>query len=455
VTLPITPSIEITSRENERGEVELTLTLEKIEYNRYVKEKDGVYAVYNLMYTIENSGEQFFIAFEPPIHVVNYDYPYQVFYRWYEKPPGPRRFFLMYPGWKRAFNHEIKILSNEEEYYSTHGHDFWFDERFFARSKIMLGAYPKAFDSGYKWCSNSIVVKYWNNNSCYEPTLAHLLVSTPWSYRLRNVTADGKCIEYPFVVKNDDLPEILTQRLGWVEDITAYLSRLTEDIHFILNNENKCFVDDVNNSLYPMTQWVIKVCNWFNSLVKDSQNISLIEKLFNEYENIADVSVSGTTNISMLYFGKIIPEIQELSNDTDELNKWIKNKSWEQPITVKGVIKNVRRGENISISCRGKTVVLRDEDDGCRDHTIHYEFTVSSESVNKEGSYFEPHNCTLIIKGDRHIKNIVTNDIISYCFSNGIYIKNFSMTKWKSKDMQKISTVNENSLLQFIIKTIF
>jgi len=451
--LPITHSIEIDTRGN-RKKIELTLNLEKIEYSRCVKEKDGVYAIYDLTYTMENSGNQFFMAIAPPIYVVNHEYPYQVFYHWFEEPPGPRKAFLMYPGWKRTFNHEIKILSNEKEYYSTHGHDFCFDERFFARSIIMLGAYPKAF-GGWSWCSNSIVVKYWNNNPCYEPTLSHLLVSTPWRYQLRNVTTDGNCIEYPFVIKNDDLPEILTQRLGWVQEFTVYLSRLTKDIHFILNNESKCFVEDVNNSLHSMTRWVINVCDWFNSLVEDSENISIIEKLFRDYENIANISISGATNISMFHFGKIIPEIWELVNDTNDLNNWIKNKSWEQPITIKGVIKNVRRGETISISCRGKTVTFKDEDDGSRDHVIHYEFMVSSEPVNDKDSYFNPHNCALIIKSDRRIKNIITNGIISRCFSNGTYTDFFSTRDWKLNNIPKSSTANGNNLLQFIIKTIF
>lgn len=451
--LPLTRSIEINIKENEKSKIELVLNLEKIEYNRCVKEKNGVYAIYDLTYTMENIGDQIVMPLPPPIHVVNPDPPCQIFYSWFEEPPGPRKFFLMYPGWKRTFNHEIKILSNEREYYNNPDKlDFYFDERFFARTAVMLGAY--LFESGYGWCSNVIVPKYWNNNPCYEPTLAHLLVSTPWDYQLRNVTIDGSCIEYPFVVKNDDLPETLTQRLGWVWKITDYLSRLTKDVHFILNNESKCFVEDVNISLYPMNKWIIDVCDWFDSLVEDSHNISVIEKLFREYGDIANVSVSGATNISMLYFGKVIPEVLQLVNDTDDLYNWIKNKNWEQPITIRGVIKNVRWGETIKISCRGKTVTLKDEDDGCRDRKIHYEFTVSSEPVNDEENYFEPYNCTLAIKGDRHIRNIVTEGIISYCFSNGTYIKNFSMRTLELSKIKKISVKNGDTLSQVITKII-
>lgn len=448
ITLKEHSNLDIKNETKER-ERYLGIKFSKLEYDTFEIDGEKIYAVYDAEYSVKNFGD--FIYTAPCFILSRVNDPSAViFYWWY---PQHRFDLLLLHGMEKTFSHKIKILSNEIKYYDSHDKDdFEVDERFFAGNNIILTLAGLERSSGpYLDDPNSNInfAKYWNDKPDYTPTLAHLLVSTPWRYQLWNVTTDGNCVEYPFVVKNDDLPETLTQRLGWVWEITIYLSRLTKDIHFILNNESKCFVEDVNNSLYPITKWVIDVCDWFDSLVEDTQNTSVIENLFRGYEDLANVSVSGAINISMLYFGKVIPEVLQLVNDTNDLDNWIKNKSWKQPITVKGVIKNIRRGETISISCRGKTFTFRDEDDGCRDRKVHYEFTVSSEPVNDEENYFEPYNCTLAIEGDRHIKNIVTNGIISYCFSNGTIVKNFGRRDWKSIKHSRERNIKSNNIFYF------
>lgn len=460
ITIAILPNIygikikkqsspDIIKNSKEERKIYLGIKFSKLEYDTLEIDKEKTYAIYNAEYSVKNFGDFVYTAPCFILSRVN-DPTARIVYSWY-----PNRFdLLMLHGMEKTFSHKVKILSNEVKYYDNHDKDdLEDDERFFAGDNIILtmaglervsGPYPHNPDSNIRYA------KYWNDRPDYTPTLAHLLVSTPWRYEKKYI--DTKCDKfyYPYVVINEKLPTVLTnQRLGWINEFNLHLKEICNDIDLVFSNESEEFVIHAGYTLKDLNQWIFNVCDWFKKLINETCDFPSLLDIFNHSERVFNSSVLLLKNVSIRHFGMVTPEVLELINDTREMVKWIDEKPWEKQITVKGSIKNVRRGETISISCRGKTVTLKDEDDGRRDRVVDYEFMVSSEPINNEDSYFTPHNCRIKVRGDRHLKDLSSVDVLSYCFSNGTFVKNFDIRDWGLIKKPHGSNVESNNILSF------
>ena len=401
----------------------LAINFSKLEYVGFEEEDDFGYAIYNVEYTVKNIGDRW-VSTRPVLKLESADNESYLFCSW----GSPFSFLFMYAGREKTYSHDIKIKSDKKDKYNG---DFVRDERFFADQDIILdsegeiGAHPD--DSK----SNIECAKYYSNDENYVPTLAHLLINTPWKYEEIEVNTLSGVVKFPKIIINDELPEILTnQRLGWINEFKVDLGEITDKINLILNNENESFVNQSANSLRKAIVWVYNVSNCFKNFINETCNYTRLLELFNNFEDTVNDSIAPLTNLSEQILGDVIKNVSDLNNSAQKLIGLIKEKVWEKPIKVKGTIKNLRRGETVKIRCRGQLATYKDEDDGNKDHEINYEFTVPSDFIYGGNNYFEPHECKITIEGNRHCKKVESIEILSYCYSNGTIVKNIGIFDW-------------------------
>lgn len=155
---------------------------------------------------------------------------------------------------------------------------------------------------------------------------------------------------------------------------------------------------------------------------------------------ILNNNVTCLENTSITYYSMVIPSVNNLITKIEEMINWVSSESWKKTITIQGKIGGVTRNEKVELSCRNIKHSYRDEDDGKIDNTIYFNFTVPSAPLDSEKSYFEPHNCQIVVNGSEHKKNLQSIEFLSYCFSDGIVYKNFDFDD--DKKIQKQTMVD-------------
>ena len=415
------------NEEKSSTQYKLVVNLEKIEYDRFEVVDGENYAIYDVEYTIENIGDRFYRG-NPLRELCDPEIPWHVFADWYEVHSmlllkGARKFHMLFPNTnKKSFYNEIKIKTDEIP-------DIC-DERFFAGNLIKLEvfnaeSYPDNPDSNIR------LVKYWNDNSDYEPTLAHLLVSTPFKLETNFVNIDNENLWYVKLIKNFGLPNVIeNERLGWVNDVIFYLSKMMDDVEVIFTECNDSILLTSWNHLKPLEMWMISLGDWFVELLSDTCKSDGLNGIFESFKSIVDFNLSALESVSCC---------EDLIMDAKDFYKWIEIEPWENSIRVKGKVEGLEKDEILDISCDDKTFTFRDEDDGIVDNTIFYEFYLPNNQLIINGSYFNPINCNLTYKGSKHEKIIESQKMLSYCFSDGIFVKNIDDIDWKECEKEKSS----------------
>lgn len=179
---------------------QLAVRLDRLEYNRFEIIGGKGYSIYTVDYTIKNFG-RFYFGW-PLIAIYDCSNAIYEFDSWYEPHP-----FLIFRGGEKSFSHEAKIRADKNVNID--------EERVFAGHNIILDivGYTNPFPDDPKSFIN--FAKYWNACSEYEPTLTHLLVSTPWKYDKKLIEINGKEKYYFKSNGTENLPDIIKdQRLG-------------------------------------------------------------------------------------------------------------------------------------------------------------------------------------------------------------------------------------------------
>jgi len=447
--IPITIGLKVNNeRDNENEKCNITcffsgsdliVSFEKLEYDRVDIVDGEKYAIYDAEYIVKNLGSIYYG--KPLITVSNPNNPIHLLDWWYE----PYR-FLIFKKMSIPVSTKIHIKTDENVEFD--------DERFFADQYISLDLvnvgrpYPDDPDS------NIIKAKYWDEKQDYEPTLAHLLVSTPYKYKKEYIKINNENLFYLKILNVEELPSALKdQRLGWTSSLSSYLFKIQNCIKTILTDYDNAFSIEAWNYLYPLIQWNIDINNWFNNLLNDeytsSQLLNTIENLSNLYSD----NILQLNDYSLGYYSSIIPPIETLNNVINELLNWTNTTPWEESINVVGTIQGIQEDEELTVTCRDESYVLRDEDDGQIDDVINFNFNVTSLPTSSEKSNLEPHNCTIFIDGNKHKKVLVSESMISFCFSGGTIVKHLDMEDADEKSYKKESCKNNflNSITKFLM----
>ena len=405
---------------------QLSVRLDRLEYSRFEIIEGKGYSIYSVEYTIKNFGSFYFGW--PLIAIYDCNNTIYEFDSWYEPHP-----FLIFRGGIRSFSHEIKIRADKNVNID--------EERVFAGHNIILDivGYTNPFPNDPKSYVN--FAKYWNTRSDYEPTLTHLLVSTPWEYDKRLIEINGKEKYYFKSNGTKNLPDIIkNQRLGWIGELNLYLTGIEEIIEIILSDDNEDFAEESWNHMKPLIEWCENVHKWFNQLLKDNYNSSYLLITLNKLPGILNDNITRLENTSITYYSKVITSVNNLITKVEEMINWISTEPWKKIITIQGKIKGLTGDERVEISCRNIKHLYRDEDDGKIDNVVYFNFTVPSTPLYSEKNYFEAHNCQITINGSKHKKNLQSIEFLSYCFSDGIIHKNFDLDN--DKKIQKQTSVD-------------
>jgi len=416
---------------------DLVVDFNKLEFDRCEKIGGENYAMYNAEYKIKNIGDGLYIG-KPPIYVENNEDDAKVVDWWYE------RICIILPGRGKTYSREIKVKSienvenDEERYFADH------------EAKMITlnggGSYKSNPNSNIKFG------KYWNGKSDYEPTLSHLLVSTPWKCEKNYQKISNQTIYYLKFNDLKRLPNIIkNERLGWVKELNTYLLNFTNNIEMISKECDEGFVLEIWDKLNTTQKWLTEVCNWFTGLLNGSSKSEQILTIFDNFNEIISKDIDPLTCISNDYYGFVINEVTNLIKSAYRLQSWISLKSWENPIKIKGKIEGVETDERITITCRDERHIYEDKDDGSIDNSVEFEFIVPSTPLYNEGQIFEPHKCNLVINGNKHDNKIKVNNILFYCFSNGTVSKTFSENSWDSDKKAKNDFLKNHPLISKII----
>jgi len=401
----------------------LTAFLNRVEYNRFEIIEGKGYSIYEIDYAVKNTGTSFYLG--KPLHeIIKPDSLWHVFSDWYNIFP----LFLL-KSREKSFSKEIKINSGEN---IEPG-----DERYFAGQIAQLSVgfrldHPEDVESSYQY------VKYWNDNINYEPTLAHLLVSTPWQYKTNSVEINNKNLTYLNLIINENLPDVIeNQRLGWIKNLTIHLKKMIDDVKDIFVEYDEEFIIEAWPYIQPLVNWMITLGDYFVKMLHGVNDPYELEDIIDNFIDILYCKIPYLEDIADHYPDEKEYIIDNLVTDANNFYEWIDSEPWKKPIRIMGKIEGLKDNEILEISCKNITNIYNDEDDGKDDNIINYKFYLPIDPLNSKDSYFEPHSCTITINGSKHNKTIKSLKMLSYCFSDGILLKNFKEEDWKIDKKEK------------------
>ena len=222
---------EVSIINNEKSDnSDLRVFINKLEFDRYVEENNERYAIYKAEYSIKNIGTELYEG-KPMTRLFAFEFCKVITFEswvenWLELDVNDSINLLK----------EIKIFSSEDP-----DEDI---ERCFADWKIIMTSSNFEVNPPYPDCS-IIRAKYWNGKNDYNPSLTHLMASTPWRYET-NVDGVNLSGSYYLDLKDfDNLPNVIKERLGYVKDLSGHLSNINENIKDILQTFEEDFLSDV------------------------------------------------------------------------------------------------------------------------------------------------------------------------------------------------------------------
>ncbi|RLF50173.1 MAG: hypothetical protein DRN24_07040, partial [Thermoplasmata archaeon] len=438
-----------TEKESEYNEVgypegwDIVITsFDKLEYKGYEKIDDESYAIYDVEYSITNVGDMIFEG--GTTTWIRSQQSTIAFAAWDD-------IGILEPGETKNFTHEVKIPTSDEI-----NDESYVQEKHFADHDIIIGTCSG--EGPIEPGRNLRRAKYWNDELDYIPTLAHLLVSTPWRFKNHTILINQEEVYYLELNKIDSLPSILKENyLGWIKELLEYLNTLNEDIHQILIVDDEMFVQNAWVYIKNVNNWTERLCNSFKNLIDNINASSRIKTLFNQFQDINRDFILPLKELGDF------EEIEKIIEDSNNFQNWINTKPWMKPINISVEIEGVKDNETISITCRNSSFYFKDEDDGKEDGRVYANITVPPKIEDDEESYFPPLDSRVFVEGDRHkrlvlsrgieplcirIRNVIlkSDKLFSYCFSNGSFSVNFTEEDWNK------SSQSQSKIIQFILK---
>ena len=438
-----------TEKESEYNEVgypegwDIVITsFDKLEYKGYEKIDDESYAIYDVEYSITNVGDMIFEG--GTTTWIRSQQSTIAFAAWDD-------IGILEPGETKNFTHEVKIPTSDEI-----NDESYVQEKHFADHDIIIGTCSG--EGPIEPGRNLRRAKYWNDELDYIPTLAHLLVSTPWRFKNHTILINQEEVYYLELNKIDSLPSILKENyLGWIKELLEYLNTLNEDIHQILIVDDEMFVQNAWVYIKNVNNWTERLCNSFKNLIDNINASSQIKTLFNQFQDINRDFILPLEELGDF------EEIEKIIEDSNNFQNWINTKPWMKPINISVEIEGVKDNETISITCRNSSFYFKDEDDGKEDGRVYANITVPPKIEDDEESYFPPLDSRVFVEGDRHkrlvlsrgieplcirIRNVIlkSDKLFSYCFSNGSFSVNFTEEDWNK------SSQSQSKIIQFILK---
>lgn len=415
-----------------------------IKFERYEKINDEYYSIYKAEYEIKNTGDDHYYG-QPVTMVQPADYLAPVFDSWEEN------YLDLDPSESISLSHEIKILNSLDPEKDK--------ERHFADHRIAL--YATHWDEWPPYPENRILrVKYYNNDSDYTPTLAHLLVSTPWRFTISNDSVNYSEASYLELKDIDELPDSIKSRLGYVKDLSNYLSQINDEIKSIVQKYDELFISEIWRNIKPIILKITDICQYYKDKIDNKEPEESIEILLTNLATILNDNLSLMSNVSNLHYGLIVSEIENLITISSNFMGFMNKTPWKNSIDIKGKLEDIRVFELIKISCRNQDFLFTDKKDGDRDRAVNFDFFVESKPISNEDTYFDLHNCLLDVKGwclFRRNRIIRSNELFSFCYSNGSIYTTFKDQEWSTNRNRAIPEAIKNIFLSArsnLIKTI-
>lgn len=415
------------------GYNDIIVFFNKLEFKRYEQIDGKCYSIYLVDYAIKNIGDELYEG-GPFTRLFGVDRG--IFGWWIEN------IIILEPGEHINLSKEVKILSVSDPYDDTYRE--LDDERYFADHEIAIVS--SHFEAPDTFPKRTITrAKYWNDDADYEPTLAHLLVSTPWRYETKNDSINLSDAYFLEIKNLDELPVAIKKRLGYIKDLYNYLVYINEEIKLILQKYNESFLSEAWTYIEPILLSIEDICNWYKEVVNRIQHKSDIITLLERFSNITKDNVILLANLSQIYYDDIIPEIENMQVISNSLFDFVYNKkTWKKKIRVFGDINGVKLFEKIKVKCREYNGVYRDFYDKKIDRKVNFNFF--TKPLFAKERYYDIHNCTLTVEGNRHKmplfiktrekcffrknKVVSSESVFSYCFSNGEININFIKKDW-------------------------
>jgi len=221
-----------------------------------------------------------------------------------------------------------------------------------------------------------------------------------------------KSVEYIF----NTLPETWNNhRLGWVNQMTLYRSRILIDLVafgmfcMAFYIDGKEYFDSIADWFSDLVEIIVQtITTGVFPMLKFDAFLAKIPKILSDILNL--IKIFFTEGYSIILYA-----IFEKTNlDIEKIRMLKGEKPWEAGIRVYGKVGQMKNDEVAKVSCRG-------EYEKVKTNNGEYSFEVPSEHIDGDlgKDYKGLHLCKVTCDGDKHENNIVTKSIASYCFSGG------------------------------------
>lgn len=301
------------------------------------------------------------------------------------------------------------------------------EERFFANHRVQLRIEPSL---SIRDEDDDFVEKYWNTTNEYMPTIPQLLVTTPWRY-IEKLSNSISYIELP---SKGEMPNVLENRLGWINNFEKHLLNISVDLKSLLDTDAE-FVSIISKHTIAVFSWLKTVCTWFDLWVHNINKIPDKKQLFlliSGFQELYEYNISVISNLSIDFYGYVHPVVEQLVFDSNEFINWSSEQPWNKPIKVEGTIEGLQDNETINITCHGILITTNDLADGILDNKAFFEFTIPIEDNEIETDQNLLYDCSVYVEGDKHEKKLQTKQLFSYCYAEGVVNVYFDKESWKS-----------------------
>jgi len=458
---------------NENYDLEVTINSGPDLISNEPRTIDGEkYSIYHVEYTIANVGDTIYPGGEPLTEVKvqkDKDEPDSIIVidDWHEDFNLP-----IAVGGVRKRSHDIKVRTSNNP-----NVDY---ERYFADHEITLQCDSGGGDS--YWFNNfdiKRIFNFWRKDEGFIPTTGQVLGTTPFSYEEYTKEING--VEYTIPVSSkiltaglslkdlidliksinvdlireelEDLIDFLwkevpshfkNHRLGYVSNVTYYMSMISVEILFILLRFGE-FLAATWDDFKIIAEWIIDVCTFFSVLISTgTPSAALAAKMTDEPGKVINAFIN-IVSAAVLWGGKILDGIDALNETITEYLDWRAKKPWLNDIRLYGRVDQLIDGEEIAVSCKngGQQTIKIPENGRTDDDMAWFDF---DSNIDPNDYPKRAHDCTLTVRGNKHNKDLSTIPLLSYCFSGGEVYHRF--VNWPTK----AKNVNEPSLMEKISK---
>lgn len=226
----------------------------------------------------------------------------------------------------------------------------------------------------------------------------------------------------------DMIIQMIQERLGWVMDFVNQVSTLVNDVTMLINDASiPGEIIAKLQSLKDKLTWLkdlavlLMECQFWEIIAKWVLRIQIIQGIMDVVKEIQGL---------IAIIGGVVSDVTKFIGDIEDFTQWFNSEPWKADVRVYGQVLQDSAGvSDVDITCRGVTCQTDSEGN--------FDFLVP---VNNQSNISIPpnqwyglHSCIITVEKDGEVL-FATNELLSYCFSDGQISWTFTIEDEKSKE---------------------